>query len=68
MPIPIFNFKKNNFSNSTKLFLGIFHPADEPISPHRLRCGPFAVFKYNFLGHCLASFNTREGRRVLARE
>jgi hypothetical protein len=37
------------------LTIGIFSPSGEPISPHRLRCSPFAVFKYSFMGHCLGA-------------
>jgi len=43
-------FKKNLF-----MFIGIFYPSGEPISLHRLRCSPFAVFKYSFIGHFLAA-------------
>jgi hypothetical protein len=50
-------FKKNLF-----IFIGIFYPSDEPISLHRLHCGPFAVYKYSIMGHCLAA------AAILARE
>jgi len=36
-------------------FFGIFYPPGEPISQHRLRCGPFAVDHYNFMSHCLVA-------------
>jgi len=50
-------FKKNLF-----IFIGIYYPKGEPISLHRLRCSPFAVYKYSFMGHCLAAaaISTRE--------
>jgi len=50
-------FKKNLF-----IFIGIFYPTGESISLHRLRCSPFAVYKYSFMGHCLAAaaISTRE--------
>jgi hypothetical protein len=40
-----------------KIFISlivIFYPSDEPISPQRLRCSPFAVVHYSFMGHFLA--------------
>jgi len=46
-------FKKYLFT-----LIGIFYPSGEPISPHRLRCSPFAVYKYSFMGHCLAAAAT----------
>jgi hypothetical protein len=36
----------------------------QPISLHWLRCNPFAVAFYSFMGHFLASTNTREGWRA----
>jgi len=36
-----FFFRKKSF-----IFIGIFYPSGEPISPHRLRCSPFAVVHY----------------------
>jgi len=45
-----FFFKKKFF-----IFIGIFYPSGEPISPHRLRCSPFAVVHYSFMGHFLAA-------------
>jgi hypothetical protein len=51
-----------------RLAIDSFYPSGEPISPHRLRCNPFAVAHYSFMDHCLASFYTRVGRRVSARE
>jgi len=50
------------------VFIGIFYPSGESISPHRLRCSPFAVVYYSVMGHFLASFNARVGWRVLTRE
>jgi len=53
-------------------FICIFYPSGEPILlggvGWRLRCNPFAVFKYSFMGHFLASFSARVGWRVLTRE
>jgi hypothetical protein len=43
-------FKKDLF-----IFIGIFYPLGQPISLHRLRCSPFAVYIYSFMGHCLAA-------------
>jgi len=37
------------------IFIGIFCPKGEPISPHRLRCSPFAVVHYSVMGHFLAA-------------
>jgi hypothetical protein len=34
------------------------HPAGEPIWPHPLRCGPFAVPKYGFMARRLAAAAT----------
>jgi len=28
-------------------YIGIFYPSGEPISPHRLRCSPIAVYRYS---------------------
>jgi len=39
-----------------------FFPLGEPISLHRLRCSPFAVYKYSFMGYFLAAAT------ILARE
>jgi hypothetical protein len=36
-------------------YIGIHHPSGQPISPHRLRCSPFAVFKYSFLSRYLVA-------------
>ena len=63
-----FIFNKVKFSNLPLdagwggLAISIFFPTGEPISPHRLRCGPFAVVHYNFMSHCLAAaaISTRE--------
>jgi len=43
-------FKKNLF-----IFICIFYTKGELISLHRLRCSPFAVYKYSFLSYCLAA-------------
>jgi len=45
-----FFFKKKFF-----IFIGIFCPSGEPISPQRLHCSPFAVVHYSFMGHFLAA-------------
>ncbi len=44
------------------ILIGIFYPTGEPISPHRLRCNPFAVVHYSFMGCGLAAtaISTRE--------
>jgi hypothetical protein len=45
-----------NYYEKTFIHLiGIFYPSGEPISPHRLRCSPFAVVHYSFMGHFLAA-------------
>jgi hypothetical protein len=38
--------------------IGIFYPPGEPISPHLLRCDPFAVDYHSFMGRRLASAAT----------
>jgi hypothetical protein len=54
----------------TGAILKNFHPAGEPIWPHPLRCGPFAVPQYSFMARRLAAAagSTREisglGRRL----
>ncbi len=42
--------------------IDIFYPTGELISLQRLRCSPFAVDFYSFMGHCLAAAasSTRE--------
>jgi hypothetical protein len=45
-----------------RIFISIFYPSGELISLHRLHCNPFAVYKYSFMGHCLA------GAAISARE
>jgi len=45
-------FFKKNFINRH------FFPGGEPISPHLLRCGPFAVEDHSFMGRRLASAAT----------
>jgi hypothetical protein len=47
-----------NYYEKTFIYLiliGIFYPSGEPISLHRLRCSPFAVVHYSFMGHILAA-------------
>jgi hypothetical protein len=36
------------------LIIDIFYPSGEPISLQSLRCGPFEVVYYIFMGHGLA--------------
>jgi hypothetical protein len=45
-----------------------FHPSGEPIWPHPLRCGPFAVPKYSFMARRLAAAVTltREMPRIVS--
>jgi hypothetical protein len=44
-----------NYHEKTFIHLiGIFYPSGEPISPHRLRCSPFAVVHYS-RGQALSS-------------
>ena len=38
--------------------IDIFYPPGELISLHRLRCSPFAVVHYSFMGHFLAAAAT----------
>jgi hypothetical protein len=38
--------------------IGIFYPSGEPISPQMLRCAPFAVDNYSFMGCGLAAAAT----------
>jgi hypothetical protein len=38
--------------------IDIFYPPGEPISPHLLRCDPFAVDYHSFMGRRLASAAT----------
>jgi hypothetical protein len=40
------------------IIIGIFYPSGEPISLHRLRCSPFAVDNYSFMGCGLAAAAT----------
>jgi hypothetical protein len=47
-----------NYYEKTFIYLiliGIFYPSGEPISLHRLRCSPFAVVHYSFMGRFLAA-------------
>jgi hypothetical protein len=43
-------------------YVGIFSPSGEPISPHLLCCGPFAVEDHSFMARRLvsAATSTRE--------
>jgi hypothetical protein len=59
---------EKTFQEEFSILIDVFYPSGEPISQHRLRCSPFAVFIYSFMDHCLASFNDRAGWRALARE
>jgi len=43
------------FNKKFFIFIGILYPSGEPISSHRLRCSPFAVVHYSFMGHFLAA-------------
>jgi len=43
------------FLRTFYIFIGIFYPLGEPISPHLLRCGLFAVENHSFTGPRLAS-------------
>jgi hypothetical protein len=43
------------FRNNPFISIRIFYPSGEQISPHRLRCSPFAVVHYSFMGHFLAA-------------
>ena len=40
------------------VYISIFSPVGELILLHRLRCSPFAVVYYSFMGHCLAAAAT----------
>jgi hypothetical protein len=48
------NIAVNYYEKTFIHFIGIFHPPGEPISLQRLRCSPFAVVYYSFMGHFLA--------------
>jgi hypothetical protein len=43
------------FRNNPFILTSIFYLSGEQISPHRLRCSPFAVVHYSFMGHFLAA-------------
>jgi hypothetical protein len=58
----ILTLLKKLFKKNLYIFIGIFYPLGEPISLHRLRCSPFAVYKYSFMGYFLAA------AAILARE
>jgi hypothetical protein len=68
MPMLSLLLKRKKFSNFLldagweRMAIGIFSPLGEPISLHQLCCSPFAVCKYNFMGHFLAD------AAILARE
>jgi len=40
------------------IIIDIFYPTGELILLHRLRCSPFAVVHYSFMGHFLAATAT----------
>ena len=40
------------------IIIDIFYPTGKLISLHRLRCSPFAVVHYSFMGHFLAAAAT----------
>jgi hypothetical protein len=44
----------NYYEKSFIHLFGIFYPPGEPISLQQLRCRPFAVVDYSFIGHFLA--------------
>jgi hypothetical protein len=46
-------FKKIKISKKYFYKHRLFYPSGEPISLHRLRCSPFAVVYYSFMGHFL---------------
>ena len=45
-------------SKKLYILIGIFYPLGEPISPHLLRCAPFAVDDHSFMDRRLASAAT----------
>jgi len=60
--IPFFRVYINLYVRAKRIGIGIFYPMGELISLHRLRCNPFAVYKYSFMGYYLAAavISTRE--------
>ncbi len=58
---------RENYFVQENIFLlnDIFYLTGEPIMlggvGWRLRCSPFAVFKYSFMGHCLADIEVGLG-------
>ena len=52
------NPDKYFFENNFFILIGIFYPKGEPILPHLLRYGPFAVDDHSFMGRRLASATT----------
>jgi hypothetical protein len=44
------NFDKYSFGKRLFILIGIFYLTGEPISPHLLRCSPFAVEDHSFMG------------------
>ena len=59
-------FSEYSFTKSLSyvilFIIDIFYPMGELISPQSLRCRPFAVVHYSFMGYCLAfaATSTRE--------
>ncbi len=49
------NPDKYSLEKNLLILIGIFYPSGEPISLHQLRCSPFAVVHYSFIGHFLAA-------------
>jgi hypothetical protein len=47
--------EKYFFKRNPLILLSIFSPSGESISLHRLRCSPFAVVHYSFMGRGLAA-------------
>jgi hypothetical protein len=48
------NIALNYYEKSFLNVIGIFYPSGEPISLQQLRCSPFAVVHYSFMGYFLA--------------
>jgi hypothetical protein len=46
---------ENIYQKEFFIFINVFYPPGEPILPHQLRCGPFTVYRYSFMGHFLAA-------------
>jgi hypothetical protein len=45
---------KHIFHTYFSFYVGILYPSGEPISPHLLRCGAFAVDNHSFMRRRLA--------------